>query len=174
MFEESKTKEPSSEDLKALDACVRRANDGDKDALTRLRNFLEQQPQIWQHVGDLAVVAERAWIALIANGCSLTKESMQRKLAQLKSELQHESDSVVERMLVDTVVATWLELNHLRTVDANGRGRTATQASLMIKRLESAQKRHHNALKQLTHIRKLLRNANKCQDLRVYPYREAQ
>ncbi len=155
-----------------MDAIVRKANDGDQRALAKLRKFLDKNPQVWQHVGDLARTAERAWIALVANGSSLATEAMQRQLTQLKQELMGDSTTVIEKMLSDTVMATWLELHYLRSVDADTRSRTVTQGSLMLKRLESAQRRHHNALKQLTQIRKLLPDRNTMPQLRVFPYKE--
>lgn len=123
-------------------------------------------------MGDLARTAEKAWITLTANGSSLAAEAMQRQLAQLKHELLGESTTVVEKMLADTVVATWLELHYLRSTDADTRNRSVTQGSLMLKRLESAQRRHHNALKELMQIRRLLPDRNALPQLRVFPYKQ--
>jgi len=164
--------EHSAADWKALDAIIRKANEGDSKALAKLRKFLDENPQVWQHVGDMARTAEKAWITLIANGSSLAAEALQRQLAQLKQELLGESTTVVEKMLGDTVVATWLELHYLRSTDADTRNRTVTQGSLMLKRLESAQRRHHSAIKNLTQIRKLLPDQNALPQLRVFPYKQ--
>ena len=35
---------------------VQQANDGDKGAFTRLKSVLDENPKIWQRVGDLASV----------------------------------------------------------------------------------------------------------------------
>jgi len=161
--------QPTSADWKSLDAIVKAANKGDKTALAKLRQFLDNNPQVWQHVGDLARTAERAWIALVSDGDSLAAQAMQRQLDQLKQELVGESTTVIERMLADTVIATWLELHYLRSVDADTRNRSVTQGSLLMKRLESAQRRHHNAIKQLTQIRKLLPDRHAMPQLKVFP-----
>lgn len=159
---------PNAADWKALNAIVGKANGGDQHALAKLREFLDQNPQVWQHIGDLSRAAEKAWITVIANGNTLAAEAIRRQLAELKSELMEDSSTVVERMLVDTVVATWLELHYLRSVDADTRNRSVTQGSLLLKRLESAQRRHANALKQLTQIRKLLPNRAAMPELRIF------
>ncbi len=163
---------PTSDDWKALNAIINKANDGDQEALTKLRNFLDNNPQVWGHVGDLSRTAEKAWVGLISNGDSLAAESIQRKLTKLKEELLDDSVTVIEKMLADTVVATWLELHYLRSVDADTTNRTVTQGSLILKRLESAQRRHFNSLKQLTQIRKLLPNRGEIPGLRLFPQRE--
>jgi hypothetical protein len=170
MAEKQEQAYPTTADWKALDLIVRKANAGDQKALVQLRKFLDGNPQVWQHVGDIARTAEKAWITVIANGSSLAAEAIRRQLAELKTELMEGSSTVVDRMLVDTVVATWLELHYLRSVDADTRNRSVTQGSLLLKRLESAQRRHANALKQLTQIRKLLPNRGAMPQLRVYPY----
>ncbi|MBR9803267.1 hypothetical protein GYB59_16960 [bacterium] len=171
MPEHTRQQRPTLADLNSLDAIMQRANKGDPKAIARLRRFLDENPQVWQQVGDLARVAENAWIKLLANGCALTADATRRQLQELKQELLGESTTVVERMLADTVLSTWLELNYLRSVDADTRNRSVTQASLIIKRLESAQRRHHSAIKQLTQIRKLLPDRNAIPNLRLFPYR---
>ena len=172
MTDTQKHSQPTSADRKALDTIIRKANAGDPQAIAELRKFLDDNPQVWHTIGDLARTAEKAWITLIANGSVLVAEALQRQLTQLKQELQEDSNTVVERMLVDTVMATWLEHHYLHSVDADTRQRTVTQGSLMLKRLESAQRRHTSALKQLIQIRKLLPDRNAIPNLRVYPYRQ--
>ncbi len=162
----------TSQDWEVLNSIISKANEGDKNALAELRSFLDENPQVWQHVGDLSKTAEKAWVSLIANGDSLAAEAIQRQLTQLKEELLDDSVTVIEKMLADTVVATWLELHYLRSVDADTRNRTVTQGSLILKRLESAQRRHFNSLKQLTQIRKLLPGRNAMPELRLFPHRE--
>jgi len=155
-----------------LQTIIHQANQGDRSALERLRQFLDENPHVWAQLGDLARVAEQAWLTLISDGNSLTAEALKRQLTQLKQELLDGGSTVIERMLADTVIATWLELHYLRTVDADSRQRSANQASVLIKRLESAQRRHHNALKQLTQLRKLLPNRTALPPLQVYRYEE--
>ena len=84
MTESKEHIEHSAADWKALDAIIRKANEGDSKALAKLRKFFDENPQVWQHVGDMARTAEKALITLIANGSSLAAEALQRQLAQLK------------------------------------------------------------------------------------------
>ena len=62
------TKTPCKTRQEALESVIKKANAGDQRALSTLRKFLDQEPQIWNEVGDIAKIAERAWIKLIAKG----------------------------------------------------------------------------------------------------------
>jgi len=159
---------PTSEDWKALDSKMKQANSGDKKAISWLRDFLSRNPHVWQRIGDLAAVAERAWTDMIANGDALSAQAIRRQLEAMRIELSEGSSTIMERLMVDSILATWLEVTFLRSLDANGRDRSVTQASLLIKRQESAQKRHHAALKDLMAFRKLLPNRHSVPELKVY------
>jgi hypothetical protein len=144
---------PVSVELRAL---VQQAQGGDPTALPRIREILDHHPEVWQHLGDLSALAERAWIAVIAADHPLAVEAMRRSMAELRTDLAGEHPTRLERMMVDQVVACWLEMKYLEGVSAEpGRG-SLEQASFRLKRLESAQKRFDGAVKTLTTLRTLL------------------
>ncbi|HAH47570.1 MAG TPA: hypothetical protein DCM07_22450 [Planctomycetaceae bacterium] len=153
---------------KALESVIKKANAGDQNALRLLRKFLDLQPQIWNEVGDVAKIAEKAWITLITNGDSLIQESLQKKLAVLNQEILGDSDHIFGQMLADVIRATWLETHYLMSIDADATNRTACQSTLMIKRLESAQRRYTSAIKQYCQIKKLLPIEHRKPDLRIF------
>lgn len=93
--------------LKELTA---RANVGDNAALMELRDALKQRPEIVQHAGDLARLAEFIWIDLATGGDALLKESVAQHLHKLRLELMGAQPTAMERMLVDHVAACYL--NH--------------------------------------------------------------
>lgn len=159
---------PTSKDWEVLNAKLKLANSGDKEAISWLRRFLDNHPHVWHRMGDLSVMSENAWISLISNDDALAAESIRRQLNTLKAELMEESTTAMEKLLVDSILATWLEIHYLRSVDAGSRSRTVTQASLLTKRLESAQRRHHSAMKDLLMFRKLMPNRGALPGLRVF------
>jgi hypothetical protein len=65
---------------------VARANQGERLAIDRLKSFLDRNPDIWGKAGDLAAVAERAWVELIAGADQFRTESVKRRLAELKDQ----------------------------------------------------------------------------------------
>src|SRR5262249_49374550 len=87
---------------------VARANDGDREALARLRKFLDLNPHLWERAGDLTAVAERAWIELVAGQDQLVAESVRRRLARLKADLGGPHATPLEFLLIDQVAVTWL------------------------------------------------------------------
>ena len=105
---------------------------------------------------NLAQTAEDAWIALLGSKDRLTAEAIRRQLAEIKEQLGGDAPSVIEKMLGDQIVATLLEVQYLELVTADTKERTITQAALLLKRLDLAQRRHANAIRSLVQVRKLL------------------
>jgi hypothetical protein len=71
----------------ALREVVRRADEGNTQCLDGLRRLLDERPEIWQKAGDIAALAETAWIELLANGSSLARLAIPRALKAMKCEL---------------------------------------------------------------------------------------
>jgi hypothetical protein len=132
-----------------------RANQGDEKALVKLRKILDANPKVWIRIGNLSVHAEMAWIRLIAAGNQLMEESLSRHLREMKRQLTGPSPSLLERMTVQRIVATWLELQYCSTTVAGG-GLNLAQARFWSKRQADAEKRYNNALRSLELVRRLV------------------
>src|SRR5688500_10827827 len=91
------TKQATTDDVAEL---LKRASNGDREVLPQLREWLDANPHFWLKAGDLAQVAEEAWLALIAGTNLVNKESLKRKLAELKEELAGPLPSPLEQLLV--------------------------------------------------------------------------
>ena len=70
-------------DAATLDA----ARKGDLGSLRDLHRLLDRRPELWKAFGDAARYAEDALLDLFAGEGLLTKESVRRRLAQMKVEL---------------------------------------------------------------------------------------
>ena len=139
-----------------LRVLVQSAQAGNPAALPHIRKILDDHPEVWRHVGDLATLAERAWIAVLAADHPVAVESMKRTVAAMKAELAGEHPTRIERLLVDQVVACWMEVSYLESVSADPGRSSLDQADFRLKRLESAQRRYLTALKTLTTLRTLV------------------
>lgn len=155
MDEDTQVRKPTEKDLQWLKELVERANQGDQPALDELRDFLDQNPRLWQTVGDLGRAAENAWVKLVSGSDSLVAESVRRHLREVKQELVGEMPSMIEKLLGDQVAMTLLEVKHLETLSVGTTG-TIGQAALLLRRLESAQRRHAASIRSLVVTRKLL------------------
>jgi hypothetical protein len=157
MADESSTA-PKTEPAVAaeLATLVERARRGDPTALPRLREILDQHPEVWQHMGNLSALAEQSWFAVLAADNPLGIESLKRTVAVMKADLTGDRPTRLERMLVDQVIATWLEFTYLQATSAGSDQESLAQSRMRLKRLESAQKRHGMAVNLLTTVRSLM------------------
>jgi hypothetical protein len=147
---------PDANDRAWLKALVAKANAGDAGAIAGVREFLDANPQIWRAVGDMAAHAEGAWVELIGRGDRLLGEALSREADRLRADLLGDHPSPVERMLVDQVVVSHLELRYLQVRAAEAPGTTSGQVASATRRLDSAQRRYLAALKSLETVRKLV------------------
>jgi hypothetical protein len=130
-----------------------RANRGSEEALARLRQLLDDSPEIWQHVGDLARHAELAWIDLLTGADHLMLEAIKRHIARMKDDLLGPHPTPMERLLVDQAVACYLAVKHSETCLAAPGSTSPAQTSVRLRRAESAQRRYLGTLKTLARLR---------------------
>src|SRR5262245_53750852 len=77
-------------------------------------------------------------------------ESMKLTVAATQAEMAGEHASCMARLLVDQVIACWIEVNYLESLAAEPAHGSVEVAGFRLKRLESAQRRYLQALKTLT------------------------
>ena len=151
---------PATERMRRL---LERAERGDRSTLRALEMLLDATPEVWRAYGDLARVAEDAWVELVAGPNLLLKESLRRKLAELKSELlSGRAASPLEQLLVERVGAGWLQTAYADAAAAQAREKPLDLAQLeqQQRRQERAQKGYLAAIRTLATVRKLLATAD--------------
>ena len=141
------------EDLRAL---LERSRGGDRGVLPALRQALDHHPEIWRRYGDLAGHAEQAWIDVAAGPDLLLKESLARRLAELKAGLAGPAPTPLERLLAERAGIVWLQLAYADAAAAQARDVSIKQALFALKRQESAHRRFLTALGALAAVRRLL------------------
>jgi hypothetical protein len=146
---------------------VERAQKGDASTLPELRALLDGNAELWRRHGDLAWHAEDALVRLAAGDDLLLRESLQRKLAELKTELAPEGP--LERLLVERVTACWIACNYADAVFGQTREDRAPRAEVLRRRQDSAHRRLLEAMKLLALVRKLLgpHGARECNGTRA-------
>ena len=143
--------------LEQLRQLVERAEQGDESVMPELRAALNANPWVWQRFGDLGQQSQGAWLQLIAGRNLLLLESTQRKAAQLRAELAGPAPSPLERLLIERIVATWLQVHYSDASYAQLKGTNPAQHTAALQRQNSAQQRYLQAVKALATVRKLLR-----------------
>jgi hypothetical protein len=105
----SETASPLPPGAQELLDLVAQAGAGNTSVLPRLREVLNEHPEVWRHAGNLALMTQKMWINDIIGGDPFVAESITRQAAALKVELEGASPTPLERLLVGQVVASWLE-----------------------------------------------------------------
>jgi hypothetical protein len=132
---------------------IERAQSGDQSAMPELRELLDDTPELWQQVGDAAKHVEVAWVKLLSGNDLLTQECLYREAERRRTELLGDNSTPIERHLVETIVASWLQLQHAEIQMADSREAPERRLNFLHRRLESAQKHHRAAINQLVKIR---------------------
>jgi hypothetical protein len=143
--------------LERLQRLVERAERGDESVLGELRAALDVNPWVWERYGDLAKQSQAAWLQLVAGRNLLLHESARRKAEQLRAELAGPAPSPLERLLIERIVATWLQVHYSDASYAQLKGTNPAQHTAALQRQNSAQQRYLQAVKALATVRKLLR-----------------
>jgi hypothetical protein len=158
--------------LERLQRLVQRAEQGDASVLAELRAALDRNAWVWERYGDLAQQSQAAWLQLIAGSNLMLHEATSRKAAQLRAELAGPAPSPVERLLIERVIACWLQTNYADAAYAQLKGNAPGQHMAALRRQGAAQQRYLQAMRALVTIRKLLRPAPSPLDLALRPVPE--
>jgi hypothetical protein len=135
---------------------LRRAEQGDREVLPRLRVVLDRTSGVWRPYADLAAQLESTLIRLAAGENLLLEESLLRALAEKKRELGDDDAPPLERLLIERVALGWLETHYLDLLEAQGGGLSSRQGAELRRRQDRATSRHLQALKALAQVRRLL------------------
>jgi len=142
-------------DTASLFALADRAQGGDESALPAVRELLNRPGMVDALAGNVANEAIRALVRKFAGKNLLVRESVTRKLDQMRAELGGENPSPLEKLLVERIVATWLHLAHLEAVYAGKESMTLELGGYYQRALNAASKRHLSAIRTLAVVRKL-------------------
>ena len=138
---------------------LKKAEAGDRSVLPQLRRVLDGDPDLWRGYGNLAAHAEASLAMLAAGPNLLLAESLKRKLAELKAELGGDSPPPLERLLIERVTATWLQVSYHDTLVAQAAGAGEARLRALQRLQDAAHRRHLAGIKQLAVVRRLLRPA---------------
>jgi hypothetical protein len=142
--------------LEQLNSLLQRARQGDEGVLPELRHLLDRKPEIWRHYGDLALHAVRSWTSLIAGEDLTLRESIARKVDELGREIGGTEPTPLERLLIDRVVVTWLQLQHAEVAACQSLKSSPQLGDFWLKRQNSAHRRFLTSVGALVMLRRLL------------------
>ena len=143
--------------VERVNALLPAANDGNRQALGELRGILDDHPDLWSAVGDLAATAELTLVNALSGDNTVHRDAVLRKLASLRREVSGPVPTSLERLLVDRVVVGWLgvafaEGTYHRAIE---QGQNQEDDEFHHRRVERAQRRYLTAIKALATVRRL-------------------
>jgi hypothetical protein len=142
--------------LDELKGCVYRAQEGDDEALSKVREIFEEAPRLARILVDLANKAERSFLRKMAGDDFLTQEALPPQLKAMRKELAGPDPSPLERLLAERIVACWLQLQYADVIYAQNLGEmNMTQSEYHQRRLDRLHRRYLSSIKTLAQIRKL-------------------
>ena len=112
---------------------------------------------LWETWGDLAQIAIKAHLELVASKDALSREAIQRQLAALKRDLAGPNPTPLEGALAERAAVCWLHAYHADACVSWNYGQAGEE--LRLKRQDRAHRRYLSALKALAQVRRLLGNA---------------
>ncbi len=134
---------------------LKRAMSGDTSTLPALRRMLENPAKVDAMGGDLARQAEQSLINAAAGDNLAFKEALTRKLGLLRAELAGPNPAPLERLLVERVVACWLQVQDADVRYAQAKNLSLEWCKYYQQRMDRAHKRYLSAIKALAVVRKL-------------------
>ncbi len=146
---------------------VTAARQGDRSAIPALRRMMQENPELAKNSGDLATQTQIHWIDLIAGQDFYRRECLLMKMADLKNELIAETNgTVVEQMLVDQAISTWLQIYYHEDREATKPAENIKLGEYRLKKIESAFNRHMRSLSALASLRAISFTSRMAQAMR--------
>ena len=132
------------------------ANDGDEEALSKVKEIFKEAPGMARIFADLAGEAERGLVKRLTRGDPLVREALPVRLKAMRKELAGSDPSALERLLAERIVACWLQLQHAEIIYAqNLGGMNIAQSEYHQRRLDKLHRRYLSAIKALAQVRKM-------------------
>ncbi len=137
-------------------AVLERARSGDSSALPAMQQALDDHPEIWEQYGALTTHVHRSWIELIGGTDLVLKDSLTRQLDSMRTKLSGSAPSPLESLLVERILACWLQSSYADSSSARPHGLSLKQLKFATKRQETAHRGYLSAIANLAMTRKLL------------------
>jgi hypothetical protein len=144
--------------LGRLKELVKKAEKGNKEGLPEISKILQENPNLAWQVMDYGKLAEWHFIERMTKEEDFgSKVLLRRQLGAMREEIAGENPSVLERLLAERVVATWLQIQLFEGLYAAGmyQDMSEKQGSYLQKQIDRAHRNHLSAIRTLAQIRKL-------------------
>lgn len=145
----------SEEEINLLEL-IRRCRAGDEEARMTLREFMQENPDLFSRLGHITAKVQAEWVRAISGPDLFEREMILKRSGELRKGLLDEgSGSHLERLVVDQVVTTHLEQGFHQLIEARCVGKGVDLPKYQVDASQRASKRYEKSLSALTTIRTL-------------------
>jgi len=138
---------------------VKRAKGGDDLAAEHLSSLTLHSSELWDLLAGLARQAKASWFALVTRpgDGALDRQSLERRLTRLQSDLAAEGDSRIEALLIDRILIAWIAVNHsdMQLANAMEQSGTTREIEYLERQQERTQQNLLRATQSLATLRRL-------------------
>lgn len=139
-----------------LDQLTLRAQKGDTAAMRELRQAIGVYPALERQFSDMATIArQRIAEATFGKSNLLLKETLDRKVAAMRRDLEGPAPTPLERLLIERIITCWTAV-YLAEISASASGQPIARAEYLDKRVDRAHHRYLTSLIALAKVRRLL------------------
>jgi sigma54-dependent transcription regulator len=144
-------------DSTAVNALLRRADKGDREAIAALRAQCEIEPARWRNFGDLAQQVRGHLLDTIARKNEFVAEAVAKEAGRLRRAWAGDDATPLEQALAERIAAAWLYLHYceMTYLALLGEGVTWERDEFHRKRIDQAERRYLRAIKALAEVRRL-------------------
>ncbi len=122
-----------------------------------LKKWINDYPELWRVVFDTAHVIEENFIQTMVND-KASIIAMRKNTDEIRKGLSYDQSSIMEKMLIDNLIISWLEVQYsnYQLVVRMGRDEKIVLLEFWEKRLSMSQRRYLHACETLAKVRRLM------------------
>ncbi len=139
-----------------INALLRRADTGDRQAIAALRGECATLPALWREFGDIAWQGRAKLVRKIAGQNDIVAEAVSREAAALRRAWLGEHPTPLETALGERITANWLYLHYVEAKYMQALGELTDEGEMWhCRRVEQAERRYLRAIRELAQVRKI-------------------
>ena len=153
-----------------IDAMLIAARRGCIEIVPKLRQVLDEHPELVSHYGSLTLQVQENWLQLIAGKDLLLAETTRRHLDAMRSELAGPKPSPLDKLLVDRILATYVQVLYFEAMETTDpTAENMRVARYRMDRRDQAHRQFLSAVKMLATVRNLVARTNVIQIELLHP-----
>ena len=141
---------------RTLEEIVQAAKGGDQSVIPELREAMKLAPELFTAASDLAKEVQIRWLHRLTPIDLHRRECLGQRIVQMKKEFMDDGDSLAERLLIDEIVAVWLQHQLYEHCHVRFDKPDLRLAAFYANRTESSGRRYLKAIEALSKYRSLL------------------